>query len=53
MRRLRRDQGKRLGGLVVLSKRYSSKVVQRLGLPPLRKDEFISVRQEEVASLRR
>ena len=50
MRRVRADQGERLGGVVVLSGRYGNRVVGQLGLPPLGRDEFISVPKARLAA---
>jgi hypothetical protein len=53
MRRVRADThaGDPLGGYKVLSATYANRVVQALGYPPLRKDEFMSIRATDIDKL--
>jgi hypothetical protein len=53
MRRIRRDKGDRLHGLVVLGGHYkrTNEIVKKLGYPSLAKDEYMSVPRAELQAL--
>lgn len=53
MRRIRKDKGDRLQGLVVLGGHYkkTNEIVKKLGYPPLAKDEYMSVSRAEIEAL--
>jgi hypothetical protein len=53
MRRIRKDKRDPLGGLRVLGGHYANtnSIVQKLGYPPLAKDEYMSVPRSELARL--
>jgi hypothetical protein len=53
LRRVRKDKGKTLAGMQVLSERYDKRLIARLGYAPLNKDEFISISEAELAHLDR
>lgn len=51
MKRVRADKrSDRLGGIVVLSGRYNNDEIIRLGLAPIRSDEFLGVLRERLTS---